>query len=109
MTQQSAQNYNAKRQAAEQAIQNATNVINNGDATAQQIIEAKNRVVQAERDYTEAKNNLRADKTQLETAYNHLNQRVNLTDKTPSSVTRYNQALEGFKNELNVIKVISKT
>ena len=41
MTQQSAQNYNAKRQAAEQAIQNAANVINNGDATAQQITEAK--------------------------------------------------------------------
>ena len=61
------------------------------------LLKLKNRVDQAEREYTEAKNNLRADKTQLETAYNHLNQQVNLTDKTPSSVTRYKQALEGFK------------
>ena len=43
MTAQSTQNFNNKHQAAEQAIQNATNVINNGDATAQQITEAKNR------------------------------------------------------------------
>ena len=41
MTAQSTQNFNNKHQAAEQAIQNATNVINNGDATAQQITEAK--------------------------------------------------------------------
>lgn len=46
------------------------------------LLKLKNRVDQAEREYTEAKNNLRADKTQLENAYNHLNQSVNLTDKT---------------------------
>ena len=41
MTQDSTRNYNNKRQAAEQAIQHANSVINNGDATSQQINDAK--------------------------------------------------------------------
>ena len=44
-----------------------------------------------EREYTEAKNNLRADKTQLENAYNHLNQSVNLTDKNHRQLKDMNE------------------
>lgn len=39
MTQQSIDNYNAKRQAAQSEITKAQQVIDNGDATAQQIAE----------------------------------------------------------------------
>ncbi|MEJ7243097.1 hypothetical protein WL475_13885, partial [Staphylococcus caprae] len=73
MTQSSAQNYTLKRQNAEQAIENANRVINNGDASTQDIANAKIRVEQAEREYNEAKSNLRADKSQLQTAYDTLN------------------------------------
>ena len=41
MTQSSAQNYTLKRQNAEQAIENANRVINNGDASTQDIANAK--------------------------------------------------------------------
>ena len=77
MTQDSTRNYNNKRQAAEQAIQHANDVINNGDATSQQINDAKNTVEQAQREYAEAKSNLRADKSQLQSAYDTLNRDVN--------------------------------
>ena len=82
MTQDSTRNYNNKRQAAEQAIQHANSVINNGDATSQQINDAKNTVEQAQRDYVEAKSNLRADKSQLQSAYDTLNRDVLTNDKS---------------------------
>lgn len=104
MTQNSANEYKSKLQLAKQALEHANTVINNGDATAQQISNAKNNVQQAEREYLEAKDGLRADKSQLENAYNHINQPVNLIDKKPSSVERYKQELNGFKNELDTAK-----
>ncbi len=47
MTQQSIDNYNAKRQAAQSEITKAQQVIDNGDATAQQIAEQKQNVDKA--------------------------------------------------------------
>lgn len=104
MTQDSTRNYNNKRQAAEQAIQHANSVINNGDATSQQINDAKNTVEQAQRDYVEAKSNLRADKSQLQSAYDTLNRDVLTNDKKPASVRRYNEAISNIRSELDTAK-----
>ena len=104
MTQDSTRNYNNKRQAAEQAIQHANSVINNGDATSQQINDAKNTVEQAQRDYVEAKSNLRADKSQLQSAYDTLNRDVLTNDKKPASVRRYNEAISNIRRELDTAK-----
>ena len=81
MTQDSTRNYNNKRQAAEQAIQHANDVINNGDATSQQINDAKIQL-NRHREYAEAKSNLRADKSQLQSAYDTLNRDVLTNDKS---------------------------
>lgn len=104
MTQDSTRNYKNKRQAAEQAIQHANSVINNGDATSQQINDAKNTVEQAQRDYVEAKSNLRADKSQLQSAYDTLNRDVLTNDKKPASVRRYNEAISNIRKELDTAK-----
>lgn len=104
MTQDSTRNYNNKRQAAEQAIQHANSVINNGDATSQQINDAKNTVEQAQREYIEAKSNLRADKSQLQSAYDTLNRDVLTNDKKPASVRRYNEAISNIRSELDTAK-----
>ncbi len=104
MTQDSTRNYNNKRQAAEQAIQHANDVINNGDATSQQINDAKNTVEQAQREYAEAKSNLRADKSQLQSAYDTLNRDVLTNDKKPASVRRYNEAISNIRSELDTAK-----
>ncbi|MBM0766156.1 hyperosmolarity resistance protein Ebh, partial [Staphylococcus epidermidis] len=104
MTQDSTRNYNNKRQAAEQAIQHANSVINNGDATSQQINDAKNTVEQAQREYIEAKSNLRADKSQLQSAYDTLNRDVLTNDKKPASVRRYNEAISNIRRELDTAK-----
>ncbi len=104
MTQDSTRNYNNKHQAAEQAIQHANDVINNGDATSQQINDAKNTVEQAQREYAEAKSNLRADKSQLQSAYDTLNRDVLTNDKKPASVRRYNEAISNIRSELDTAK-----
>ena len=104
MTQDSTRNYNNKRQAAEQAIQHANSVINNGDATSQQINDAKNTVEQAQREYAQAKSNLRADKSQLQSAYDTLNRDVLTNDKKPASVRRYNEAISNIRSELDTAK-----
>ena len=44
MTQDSINNYEAKRNEAQSAIRNAEAVINNGDATAKQISDEKSKV-----------------------------------------------------------------
>lgn len=109
MTESSKQEYNTKRQNAEHVIQDATTVINNGDASVQNVRDAKNRVEQALREYNAAKSNLRADKTQLEEAYNQLNQPVQLDDKKPSTVNAYTQAIENIKSQLEQAKNDAQT
>lgn len=104
MTARSKQQYNEKRQNAKQAILEASEVINNGDATIDDVRNTKNRVEQALIEYNEAKSNLRADKTQLEEAYNLLIQPLKLDDKKPSTVTAYNQAIERIKVTLTQAK-----
>ena len=59
----------------------AQQIINNGDATEQQITNETNRVNQAINAINKAKNDLRADKSQLENAYNQLIQNVDTNGK----------------------------
>ena len=70
MTTDTANNYKSKKREAEDEIQKAQQIINNGDATEQQITNETNRVNQAINAINKAKNDLRADKSQLENAYN---------------------------------------
>ncbi|MEJ7376176.1 hypothetical protein, partial [Staphylococcus caprae] len=72
MTTDTANNYKSKKREAEDEIQKAQQIINNGDATEQQITNETNRVNQAINAINKAKNDLRADKSQLENAYNQL-------------------------------------
>ena len=65
MTQATADNYRAKKAEAERISEEAQGVINNGDATAGQIRDEKAKVEEALSHLTEAKNALKADKTQL--------------------------------------------
>ena len=56
------------------------------------------------RDYVEAKSNLRADKSQLQSAYDTLNRDVLTNDKKPASVRRYNEAISNIRKELDTAK-----
>lgn len=56
-------------------------IINNGDATAQDISSEKSKVEQVLQALQNAKNDLRADKRELQTAYNKLIQNVNTNGK----------------------------
>ncbi|MEJ7376078.1 hypothetical protein, partial [Staphylococcus caprae] len=68
MTQASINNYEAKRNEAQSAIRNAESVINNGDASAKQISDEKSKVEQALAYLNDAKQQLTADTTELQTA-----------------------------------------
>lgn len=81
MTQETINNYNAKSE-AQNEIQKANMIINNGDATAQDISSEKSKVEQVLQALQNAKNDLRADKRELQTAYNKLIQNVNTNGKT---------------------------
>ena len=62
MTQETINNYNAKKREAQNEIQKANMIINNGDATAQDISSEKSKVEQVLQALQNAKNDLRADK-----------------------------------------------
>ena len=81
MTQESINVYRAKQQAAQNEIQEAQNVINNGDATAQQIAAEKTKVDQALQALNDAKSGLRANKEELQSAYNQLIQPADTNNK----------------------------
>ena len=72
MTQQSIDNYNAKRQAAQSEITKAQQVIDNGDAKAQQIAEQKQNVDKALTALNQAKSDLTADTSALQQAVQQL-------------------------------------
>ena len=65
MTQATADNYRAKKE-AERISAEAQSVIDNGDATAEEIRDEKAKVEEALTQLTEAKNALKADKSVLE-------------------------------------------
>lgn len=110
MTQQTKDDYNSKQQAAQQEITKAQQVIDNGDATTQQISNAKTNVERALEALNNAKTGLRADKEELQNAYNQLTQNIDTNGKTPASIRKYNEAksriqtqIDSAKNEANII------
>ncbi|WP_424842390.1 hyperosmolarity resistance protein Ebh [Staphylococcus pasteuri] len=100
MTQQSIDNYNTKQQVAQVTITNAQQVIDNGDATEQEIADEKASIELALTELNEAKANLTADTTALQQAVPQLNRTVSTTDKKPASITAYNQAMQALNSDL---------
>lgn len=105
MTQQSVQNYNVKKQAAQAELQTAEQVIANGDANVQQISAEKDKVDQALQALNSAKNDLRADKTELQNAYNTLTEQVSTEGKTPASIKSIKTLKLRFKIRLMQLKM----
>ncbi|MDH9924264.1 DUF1542 domain-containing protein [Staphylococcus hominis] len=104
MTQATADNYRAKKAAAEQVSAEAQSVIDNGDATAEEIRDEKAKVEEALTQLTEAKNALKADKSVLEQKRPGLNH-VGVTEgKKPASVTAYNNEMAKIHDELEAAK-----
>lgn len=64
----------------------------------------KSKVEQALSELNNAKSALRADKQELQQAYNQLIQPTDLNNKKPASITAYNQRYQQFSNELNSTK-----
>lgn len=104
MTPATADNYRAKKAEAERISAEAQGVINNGDATAEEIRDEKAKVEEALTQLTEAKNALKADKSVLEQKRPGLNH-VGVTEgKKPASVTAYNNEMAKIHEELEAAK-----
>lgn len=104
MTQESIDNYNAKKREAETEITAAQRVIDNGDATAQQISDEKHRVDNALTALNQAKQNLTADTHALEQAVQQLNRTGTTTGKKPASITAYNNSIRALQSDLTSAK-----
>lgn len=104
MTQQSIDNYNAKKREAESEITAAQRVIDNGDATAQQISDEKHRVDNALTALNQAKQNLTADTHELEQAVQQLNRTGTTTGKKPASIAAYNNSIHALQSDLTSAK-----
>ncbi|HDA3471535.1 TPA: hyperosmolarity resistance protein Ebh [Staphylococcus aureus] len=104
MTQQSIDNYNAKKREAETEITAAQRVIDNGDATAQQISDEKHRVDNALTALNQAKHDLTADTHALEQAVQQLNRTGTTTGKKPASITAYNNSMHALQSDLTSAK-----
>ncbi|HHA6576940.1 TPA: hyperosmolarity resistance protein Ebh [Staphylococcus aureus] len=104
MTQQSIDNYNAKKREAETEITAAQRVIDNGDATAQQISDEKHRVDNALTALNQAKHDLTADTHALEQAVQQLNRTGTTTGKKPASITAYNNSIRALQSDLTSAK-----
>ena len=104
MTQQSIDNYNAKKREAESEITAAQRVIDNGDATAQQISDEKHRVDNALTALNQAKHDLTADTHALEQAVQQLNRTGTTTGKKPASITAYNNSIHALQSDLTSAK-----
>ena len=64
----------------------------------------KTKVEEATTALNKAKNDLRADKSQLQAAYNELTKPVNTSDKTPASIKEYNKAIAQINSQINNAK-----
>ncbi len=104
MTQQSIDNYNAKKREAETEITATQRVIDNGDATAQQISDEKHRVDNALTALNQAKHDLTADTHALEQAVQQLNRTGTTTGKKPASITAYNNSIRALQSDLTSAK-----
>ena len=104
MTPATADNYRAKKAEAERISSEAQKVIDNGDATVEEIRNEKVKVEEALTQLTEAKNALKADKSVLEQKRPGLNH-VGVTEgKKPASVTAYNNEMTKIHDELEAAK-----
>lgn len=104
MTQQSIDNYNAKKREAETEITAAQRIIDNGDASAQQISDEKHRVDNALTALNQAKHDLTADTHELEQAVQQLNRTGTTTGKKPASITAYNNSIHALQSDLTSAK-----
>lgn len=107
MTQQSIDNYNAKKREAETEITAAQRVIDNGDATDQQIAAEKakveekyNSLKQAIAGLTPDLAPLQAAKTQLQ---NDIDQPTSTTGMTSASVATFNEKLSAARTKIQEI------
>ena len=105
MTQQTINNYNDKQREAERALTSAQRVIDNGDATTQEITSEKSKVEQAMQALTNAKSNLRADKNELQTAYNKLIENVSINGKNRRVYVNTKQPKQEYKIKLMMLKM----
>ncbi|MEJ7445559.1 hypothetical protein WL480_11920, partial [Staphylococcus hominis] len=93
-----------KKAEAERISSEAQKVIDNGDATVEEIRNEKAKVEEALTQLTEAKNALKADKLVLEQKRPGLNH-VGVTEgKKPASVTAYNNEMAKIHDELEAAK-----
>ncbi|MBF2317506.1 FIVAR domain-containing protein, partial [Staphylococcus hominis] len=104
MTQATADNYRAKKVEAERISAEAQSVIDNGDATAEEIRDEKVKVEKALTALNQAKDDLRADKTELQHKLPELDQRGITEGKKPASITAYNEALGRIQSEIEEAK-----
>ncbi|MGX0295039.1 LPXTG-motif cell wall-anchored protein, partial [Staphylococcus hominis] len=104
MTPATADNYKAKKAEAERISSEAQGVINNGDATAEEIRDEKGKVEEALTALNQAKDDLRADKTELQHKLPELDQRGITEGKKPASITAYNEALGRIQSEIEEAK-----
>ncbi|MDO0997747.1 DUF1542 domain-containing protein [Staphylococcus hominis] len=104
MTQATADNYRAKKVEAERISAEAQSVIDNGDATAEEIRDEKAKVEKALTALNQAKDDLRADKTELQHKLPELDQRGITEGKKPASITAYNEALGRIQSEIEEAK-----
>ena len=79
-------------------------MIDNGDATTQEITSEKSKVEQAMQALTNAKSNLRADKNELQTAYNKL-LRTYLPMVKPAVYVNTKQPKPEYKIKLMMLKM----
>ena len=100
MTQESINNYTAKRRDAQNIASSAETIINNGDASIEQITENKIRVEDATNALNEAKQHLTADTTSLKTEVRKLSRRGDTNNKKPSSVSAYNNTIHSLQSEI---------
>ncbi|MDT4037624.1 hypothetical protein RPO35_12635, partial [Staphylococcus hominis] len=104
MTPATTDNYRAKKAEAERISSEAQSVIDNGDATSEEIAQAKAKVEKALTALNQAKDDLRADKTELQHKLPELDQRGITEGKKPASITAYNEALGRIQSEIEKAK-----
>ncbi|KPG88774.1 FIVAR domain-containing protein, partial [Staphylococcus hominis] len=104
MTQATADNYKAKKAEAERISAEAQSVIDNGDTTTEEIAQAKAKVEEVLTALNQAKDDLRADKTELQHKLPELDQRGITEGKKPASITAYNEALGRIQSEIEEAK-----
>ena len=104
MTPATTDNYRAKKAEAERISSEAQSVIDNGDATSEEIAQVKAKVEKALTALNQAKDDLRADKTELQHKLPELDQRGITEGKKPASITAYNEALGRIQSEIEEAK-----